>query len=263
MGELIAQGLTVTAGEKQLLADASFRVRPGELVAVLGPNGAGKTSLIRAALGLVRCDAGTRRLNETDMATLSPAARARQIAYLPQSRPLAWPLAVRDVVALGRYAHGVAPHRLGPEDAAAIGEAIAACGLGPLTGRRTDTLSGGELARVHIARALASRAPLLIADEPIAALDPYHQFKVMDLIAGFVRGGGGALVVLHDVSLAARYASRLIWMVAGRIVADGPVKDTLTAARLGAVYGIDATVEGSQVTIGGPLGDSDGGPEAP
>ncbi|MEL7488835.1 MAG: ABC transporter ATP-binding protein, partial [Pseudomonadota bacterium] len=171
----------------------------------------------------------------------------------PQIRPLAWPNTVRDVVALGRYAHGAALGRLGGADADAVNRAIAACNLGALAGRRADTLSGGELARMHCARAFAAEAPLLVADEPTAALDPRHQFRILDLIADFVARGGGALVVLHDVEMAARYASRLIWMKDGRIIADGAPASTLNAERMETVYGVRAQIDGVNVRMKGPV----------
>ncbi len=253
MTELLARGLTLKAGGAVLVEDADLRLAQGELVALLGPNGAGKTSLIRAALGLARPDAGAATLAGRDTAGLRPALRARSLAYLPQLRPLAWPNTVRDVVALGRFSRGAAPGRLRGADAEAVEQAIRSCGLARLARRRADTLSGGELARMHCARAFAAQAPLLAADEPTAALDPRHQFLILDLIAGFVREGGGALVVLHDLRLAARYASRLVWMKGGRILADGPPAETLSAARIGEVYGVRARVEGLRVAVDGPL----------
>ncbi|MEM8617125.1 MAG: ABC transporter ATP-binding protein, partial [Pseudomonadota bacterium] len=131
--------------------------------------------------------------------------------------------------------------------------AIAACDLISLTHRRADTLSGGELARMHCARAFAAEAPLLVADEPTAALDPRHQFRILDLIAEYVEQGGGALVVLHDIQMAARYASRLIWMKDGRILADGPPKETLTVERLQTVYDIRAKIDGLKIDMAGPV----------
>jgi iron complex transport system ATP-binding protein len=122
-----------------------------------------------------------------------------------------------------------------------------------LAGRRTDTLSGGELARVHCARAFATGAPLLIADEPTAALDPRQQLRILDLVRRFVAQGGGALVVLHDIALAARYATRLLWMCGGKIVADGPTGDTLTAERIASVYGVQARILADGVILDGPL----------
>lgn len=253
MSALGISDLTVRAGASTLVEEANLALSPGELVALLGPNGAGKTSLVRAGLGLQRRTEGMARLGGEDTETLSPIERARRIAYLPQIRPLAWPSRVRDVVALGRFSHGAALGRLKPVDEAAVERAIASCDLIHLAGRPTDTLSGGELARVHCARAFAAEAPLLIADEPTAALDPRHQYRIMDLIAAYVGEGGGALVVLHDVALAARYASRLVWMKAGRILADGPPEETLSEARLAEIYGVRARIDGARVEIEGAL----------
>ena len=253
MVELITRDLTVKTGDTVLVHGADLRLAPGELVALLGPNGAGKTSLLRTALGLERRTGGMASLDGTDTARLSPMQRARLVAYLPQQRLLAWPSMVRDVVALGRYAYGAAPGRLSAADAAAVDAAIAQCDLAALAERDTDTLSGGELARVHCARAFASETPLLIADEPVAALDPRHQFRVMDIVRQCVAKGGGALVVLHDIALAARYASRMVWMQEGRIIADGPPEETLTEQRLAEVYGVRARVDGAVVEIEGAL----------
>ena len=253
MTELVASDLTLKAKDAVLVDAASWSLKPGELVALLGPNGAGKTSLIRASLGLEPPCLGTASLGGDDVTALTPAMRARRVAYLPQIRPLAWPNTVRDVIALGRFAHGAALGRLGTADAEAVDRAIAACDLVALAHRSAGTLSGGELARMHCARAFAAEAPLLIADEPTAALDPRHQFRILDLIAEFVAQGGGALVVLHDVQMAARYASRLIWMKDGRIIADGAPSETLTTERLEGVYGIRAAVDGLTVHMDGPL----------
>ena len=232
-----------------LLAHASLALDPGELVVLLGPNGAGKTSLLRVALGLARPDEGTVLLGAADPAGLTPTERARAVTYLLQMRDLAWPIRVRDVVALGRFAYGAAPARLAEADQIAVAHALAACDLLALANRATDTLSGGELARVHIARALASEAPLMVADEPVASLDPRHQHQVMRLIRGFVDRGGGALVVLHDLDLAALYADRLVWMSEGRTLASGSVAGTMTPHWIEAIYGIHATVTRSDGAI--------------
>ncbi len=253
MTELSVQELSVTAETGTLVESASFTLAPGQLVALLGPNGAGKTTLLRAALGLIPAQSGHARLDGVDTARMRPIVRARQVSYLPQTRPLAWPSIVRDVVALGRYAHGVTLGRLGERDSQAVDAALDACDLTAFAQRHTDTLSGGELARVHCARVFAAGAPLLVADEPVAALDPLHQHQVMGLIRLFVEAGGGALVVLHDISLAARFADRLIWMKAGRILADGSPRETLTPERLRTVYGVRARVEAhTDVVIEGP-----------
>ena len=242
MSELAVDGLSVTLDGRPVVRDASLRLRPGELVALLGANGAGKTTLLRAVLGLTPRATGAVSLAGADPTHLDPAERARRIAYLPQVRSLAWPLRVRDVVALGRFAHGAAPGRLGAEDAAAVSRALASCRLASLADRLSDTLSGGELARTHVARAMAAEAPFLLADEPTAALDPLHQHQVMRLVRACADAGRGVLVVMHDAALAARAADRLVWMAAGRLVADGSPQATLTTERLAEVYGIRASV---------------------
>ena len=244
---LRAENICVTADGAVLVDDASFTLEPGAFAALLGPNGAGKTSLLRAALGLASPASGASYLGADSVAEMAPVERARRVAYLPQSRPMAWPLAVRDVVRLGRFAHGVPGQGSGggaAADDAAVARALDACALDALAERSADTLSGGEAARMHLARAFAAETPLLVADEPTAALDPAHQHAVMALLKDFTRKGGGALAVLHDVDLAAQYCDRLIWMKAGRIVADGSVKETLSTERMTSIYGVEAAIEG-------------------
>ena len=249
MSLLVVENLSVERDGRGLVKDASFSVSEGELVILLGPNGAGKTSLLKACLGLDRTKKGSVSLGASALTDLSPTQRARLVSYLPQTQDLAWPNRVSDLVSLGRFAHGAAMGRLGE----AVEQALTACDVKHLSERSADTLSGGEIARVHFARAFAAEAPLLIADEPVAALDPRHQFRIMDLIKSFVANGGGALVVLHDVSLAAKYADRLIWMLDGKIVADGSVTETLTAHRMAEIYGVAAEINGAQVQITGTL----------
>lgn len=248
MTTLRASDLGYRVDDEVLVDGASFSLTPGEFVVLLGPNGAGKTTLLRLALGLLR-GAGESTIDGRDVHALSAASRARACAYLPQARPLAWPARARDMVALGRFAHGGPLGRLGHEDGTAVARAIAACDLAALQDRAVDTLSGGELARVHIARALAAEAPLIVADEPVAALDPLHQHQVMALLRGAADRGAGVLAVLHDLQLAARYADRLLWMRGGRIVADGAVADTLTPDRIASVYGVRARVENGDVIV--------------
>ncbi|MEL6727346.1 MAG: ABC transporter ATP-binding protein [Pseudomonadota bacterium] len=253
MTKLQASNISIDIGQDCLVSDASFELNPRELTVLLGPNGAGKTSLLRGSLGLQALSNGTSTLSGVPLSNLSPTERARQVAYLPQIRPLAWPNRVQDVVALGRFSHGAAIGRLSPKDSDAVDRALSDCDLLYLRDRDTQTLSGGELARVHCARAFATKAPLLIADEPTAALDPRHQFRILDLIKAYVDKGGGALLVLHDIELAARYATRLIWMKQGRIVTNGSVAETLTADRLANVYGVAAQVDGQKVIMDGAL----------
>ncbi len=234
--------ITMELKGRRLLSNVSTEIKSGELIALIGPNGAGKTTLLKCALGLISPTIGTVTVDGSPIEDLSPIARAQKISYLPQMRPLAWPIRVRDVVALGRYAYGGSTTKLTQLDEAAVAKAISDCDLSAFEDRGTDTLSGGELARVHCARAFAAQAPLLLADEPVAALDLAHQFQIMSLIRNYVDHGGGAIVVLHDISLAARYADRLIWMKDSIINADGTPDETMTAGLMEKVFAVDATI---------------------
>ncbi len=256
MTELTLKAVTVTRDERDVLANISTHFGAGELVALLGANGAGKSTLVRAALGIISINNGIAHIDDVDSSKISARVRALKVAYLPQNRTLSWPLTVADTVTLGRYAHGVRLGSLSSVDRAAVDRALSACDLERLAHRRVDQLSGGELARVHCARAFAGEAPMLVADEPIAELDPWHQFQLLQLIRDYVNQGNGAVVIMHDPELAARFADRLVWMVDGSIVDDGSVTSTLTREQLARVYGMDADVfwRGSeaQVTMLGP-----------
>jgi len=249
--KLIARDITVKVDDAALVSQIDIDLGPGELVALLGANGAGKTTLLRSLLGFIKPDMGQATLGGDNVQVLSPIDRARRVAYLPQTRPLAWPNIVRDIVALGRYSHGINLGHLSEIDANAVDSAIAACDISHLAQRKANTLSGGELARVHCARAFAAQAPLLIADEPVAALDPRHQHRVMALIRDYISPTQGALVVLHDISLAARNADRLIWMKEGHLIADGSPSETLSSDLLAEVYGVKARIDGTDVIIEG------------
>lgn len=253
MPKLDLRAVSVSIGGAPLVKQATLTLEPGELIILLGPNGAGKTSLLRGALGLAVPSSGTATLGGEDTAAMSAQARAQNVAYLPQIRPLAWPNKVHDVVALGRFAYGTRLSKLPAADAKIVADAMAQCDIAHLAARRADTLSGGESARMHCARALAATTPLLIADEPVASLDPRHQLQVMQLFAAYVAGGGGALIVLHDINLAARFATRLVWMKDGAIVADGAPSQTLTQERMASIYGVKAKVDERGVTVTDPL----------
>ena len=246
---LDVRNATLTKGNKQIVENASFSYGSNEFVALLGANGAGKTSLIRGVLGLEKLDKGTANVDGTLISSLSAKQKAQKIAYLPQTRSLAWPVSVRQVVTLGRYSFGAG--KLQSSDQQAVDEALHKCALDELSERKTSTLSGGEMARVHCARMLASGANLIVADEPTLSLDPYHQFQIMNIFLEFVSKGGGVLVVIHDVQMAAKYASRLIWMKNGRIVGDGSIQDTLNEVMIEQVYGVESKISGQEVTLRG------------
>jgi len=205
----------------------------------IGPNGAGKTTLLRAVAGLAPYD-GRITVAGQDLATLAPAARARLMAYLPQRRDVAWGLAARDVVALGRLPHLGVGRRESDADRAAIAAAMTAADVAALADRPVDRLSGGERARVLLARALAQAAPLLLADEPTAALDPFHQLQVMEVLRAEAEAGRAVVAVLHDLALAARFAHRVALLSDGRLAAVGSPEEVLTEDRLAAVYRVTA-----------------------
>jgi iron complex transport system ATP-binding protein len=232
---LALEAVTVRRGPCPVVDAVTLAVEPGEVVALLGPNGAGKTTLLRAALGLLPA-AGAIRLGGAPLAALDARARALRAAYLPQERDIAWPITVEALVALGRLPHRAAP----AADRAAVAAAIAEMDLAGFEARPATALSGGERARALIARALAQQAPLLLADEPTAGLDPAHALALMQAFRRLAARGGGVLVALHDLALAARLADRVALMQAGRLVALGPPAATLTPGRLAAVYGVTA-----------------------
>ena len=235
--------LSVRLGRHPAVSGVSAALEPGQLVGIIGPNGAGKSTLIRALLGLVRADGGAVSIDDTPIASLPRKDVARRVAYLPQGQTLHWPLMVERLVALGRMPHLGPLSRLSPEDEAMIDAALARADVLHLKGRIATELSGGERARVLLARALAVGAPALIADEPLAALDPGHQLDVMDLLKGEARAGSLVVTVLHDLGMAARYCDRLLLMDKGRLVADGKPMEVLTEQSLAQVYGISACIE--------------------
>jgi len=243
---LNAESITVSAQRRTIVNRASVDVNAGELVGLIGPNGAGKSTLLRAIVGVIRRDSGAVRIGGQAVETLSNMERARALSYLPQDRRIEWHLPSRAVVMLGRF-----PHQRGfgaPSQACevAVDRALELVGAAELTSRSAAVLSGGELTRVLLARALAVEAPLLLADEPIAGLDPYHQLEVMEILKRTASEGAGVLAVLHDLTLAARFMDRLILLDGGEVVDCGAPGEVLTEENLARVYHIAALrAEGS------------------
>ena len=237
---LAARDLTVDLGSRRVLDGVGVDVERGELVGLVGPNGAGKTTLLRALLGLLETARGGVRIDGGALAELAPRERARRIAYLPQSPTVHWPIAVRRLVALGRLPHLGPWQAPGAADDAAIDDALGATGIAALQARAMSTLSGGERRLAGLARALAVGADLLLADEPVAALDPGHQLQIMALLRERTRRGRAAIVVLHDLTLAARFCDRVILLHGGRVHAEGRPEGVLDEASLAAVYGVRA-----------------------
>ena len=238
---LAVEGLRVALGGRPVVDGIDLDVAAGEMVGLIGPNGAGKTTLVRAAAGLLAPEAGGVAVAGRPIGEHPRRALARLLAYLPQGAECHWPVTVARVVALGRLPHLGPWRRPSPGDDAAIGRALAAAEVAHLAGRRVDALSAGERTRVMLARALATEPRLLLADEPVAALDPYHQLHVMELLRRRAGEGAGVLVVLHDLALAARFCDRLVLMRAGRRLAEGPPEAVLTEERLAEAYAVEAT----------------------
>jgi len=227
--------VTLDLRGRRVLADASATFAAGRITVILGPNGAGKTSLLRAAAGLIVPSAGKIAIDGRAIAAMRRDDRARTIGYLPQSGDVAWNMPARDVVALGRL-----PHRAGvAEDIAAVLSAMAATDTEQFAERRVGELSGGERARVLLARVLAGEPQWLLADEPLASLDPAHQLDLLDRLRGQAARGVGVVVVLHDLVQAARVADEILLLRDGRVFAFGPPDEVLTQQHLRDAFGVD------------------------
>jgi iron complex transport system ATP-binding protein len=224
---------TVLRDRRRVLEHVSLAVGPGEVVGVVGANGAGKTTLLRAALGLARLEAGSARLAGKDVARLSDPERARLAAYLPQERRVGWNLPAWRVASLGAFDRPPREAR----DAARL--ALARVGLSGLQDRGVLDMSGGERARALLARLLAAGAPLLVADEPAAGLDPDAQLLVLEIFREEAARGAAVVVTLHDLSLAARFCDRLVVLQDGRVAAAGPPRQALAARVLADAFRLD------------------------
>ncbi|MCC5970561.1 MAG: ABC transporter ATP-binding protein [Pararhodobacter sp.] len=246
---LSLRDFSVARGPCDVLRDVSLGISAGECVGLIGPNGAGKTTLMRAALGLMPAR------GQSSLAALDRLARARTVAWMPQQREIAWPVSVETLIALGRNPHRAPGHAQSAEDRAAINAAITRMGLEGFRTRAANQLSGGEQARVLIARALAQETPLLMADEPTAGLDPANQITLMELFATQAADGHAVLTSLHDLGLAARHCTRLLVLHRGRLVADGPPEAVLTPDLLAEVFQISAHfAQSPQGPVFQPLG---------
>lgn len=243
MTELQVENVSVSIGGKPVLTDVSFSASPREFIGLIGPNGTGKSTLLKAILGLVPSSG---KITLFGKEKLTPRERAHRACYVPQDRGVAWPLSVRQIVALGRTPFLARAQGLSANDETLVREAMRQVDIAHLADRNVLELSGGERARVLIARALAQNAPLLIADEPAAGLDPAHQIALMEMIAARAKCQGFAIVTVHDMALAARWCTRLLVLHNGRLVADGPPVQVLLPDLFARVYGIDVSITNSR-----------------
>jgi len=237
---LSASGLSVTRAGRRVLDAVAITVAAGECVGLIGPNGSGKTTLLRALVGLQPIAAGAVRFDGRPLAAMARRELARDLAYLPQGGDSAWAIPVRALVAMGRLPRREPWRGPRPADRAAVARALMAMDVTHLADRPSNQLSGGERARMLLARALAGEPRLLLADEPVAGLDPYHRMAVMESLLGLAEAGAGVIVVLHDLTLAARFCRRLVLLHHGRVVADGAPERVLSEDRLAEIYRVRA-----------------------
>jgi len=236
---LEAKDVGITLGGAAILADLSAAIAPGRVTAIVGPNGAGKSTLLAALAGLRAPDAGGVFLDGAPLSRLKPNDRARRIGYLPQESPVHWNIGVRALVALGRHPHRDGISGESAADWLAVEEALSEVGMSGFADRLVNSLSGGERARVLLARVLAGTPQWILADEPMAALDLAHRYALMRHFRDIAAQGVGVVIVIHDLALAARMADDALLLDGGRLAAAGAVNEVLTPERLGPVFGVD------------------------
>lgn len=248
---LQATSLSLTIGGSRLLEDVSFEVGAGELLSLIGPNGAGKSSLIHTVIGDRTATHGHATFAGQPISAYSDRERACRMALLPQSSLLNFPFTVRDVVMLGRSPHGTGLLA----DGRIADEACEAADIGHMKDARYTRLSGGEKQRVHLARVMAqiwrqadAGSRLLLLDEPVAALDLGHQHLIMERVVAFAHAGVAVVMVMHDISLAARHADRMLALREGRPVAWGRPEEVVTTANVRAMFDTDARIIAHPVT---------------
>ena len=252
MTTLTATGLTVRRQGKSLLNEVSFEAHAGDFIAVIGANGAGKSTLLAVLAGLLKPCAGSVTLDGRTLARFTGTQLARRRAYLPQNARCEWPLPVERLVALGLTPHlpalGGLPRSFGPH----IEAALALCDLIPMRLQPATTLSGGELARAMLARALVGDPDVLIVDEPTSGLDPRHMLDAATRLRALAQGGKLVIAAVHDLTLAARYATRVIALRNGRLAGEGMAREALTPELLRRVFDVEASVA---TTAAGPFVD--------
>lgn len=236
---LNAERISVTLAGRLVVNQVGLQAVAGQVVALLGPNGAGKTTLLAALAGL-RPFQGVVRIQGRALASFNRREKARTLAYLPQGQIAHWPLTVRRLVELGRLPHLAPWQPPAAADRLAVEAALQRTGIAELAERSFDTLSGGERARALLARVLAVEAPLVLADEPVASLDPFHQLQVMELLRDYADSGAAVIVVLHDLTLAARFCDAVLLLREGTLIAHGSPQTVLSAAHLAEAYRVTA-----------------------
>ena len=249
MSVLDGSKICVRRGSRTILDDVSLHAESGDFVAIIGANGAGKSTLLSVLAGLLSADSGAVMLDGISIRALSGMQLARRRAYLPQNPRCEWPISVERLVALGLTptlpALGGLPASFGPK----ITQALQACDLLDHREQPATTLSGGELARAMLARALVADPDVLIIDEPIAGLDPRHALDTARRLQLLARGGKLVIASIHDLTLAGRFASRIFALANGRVAGDGATQATLTPALIRSAFEVEACVSGTPGSV--------------
>ncbi len=232
--------LSLRINGNDILKNVDININEGELVGLIGPNGAGKTSLLKLLVNLQTATSGQVLLNNEILETIDRKQIAQTLGYLEQSAQTHWPLQVRRVVELGRLPYQSPWQKLSAADVDTVDQAMAQAEVSHLSERIVSTLSGGERLRVLMARLFATQPNIILADEPIASLDPYHQLHTMELLRDHCDQQGSAVIVMHDLNMAARFCDRLVLLNHGEVAAEGNIEDVLTEDILAAVYGFKA-----------------------
>jgi len=237
-----AESVSVIRGTKTLVNSVSLDLNKNELVGLVGPNGAGKSTLLSTLAGLNRPDSGRVQLHGKPIEQYSSIERAQRLGWMEQLSSAHWPVSVEHIVTLGRIPYLTRWQSLSDEDRELVRKVMQATDCLHLKDQAVTTLSGGELTRVMLARALAAEPTVLLADEPTAALDIGHQLQTMDLLRGFCSRERACIVVLHDLSLAARYCDRIYMLDNSELVASGSALDVLSPENVRKVYGVEITL---------------------
>ena len=248
--KLQTEGLTVryAGAANPALDGVSLTIPAGRLTAVLGPNGSGKSTLMRALLGAVPSQEGIASVDGKEARSWDRKELARAVGVVPQSEVVAFPITVREMVAMGRYPHLGPLQAEGARDRAAVDLALDRCDVGDLRGRHVTTLSGGELQRVRIARALAQEPRALALDEPTASLDLRHEMSILGLLRDWADGGMTVLLITHQLNLAARFADRMVLLHRGKVAAEGSPAEVLREDVMERVYDWPVRVDQDGVT---------------
>lgn len=251
MSILACENLGVAIGGKTIVAGVDLSIGVGKVTTIIGPNGAGKSTLLACLAGLREPSSGAVSLDGAALSGMKPRERARRLAFLPQTPEIAWAVEARTLIELGRTPF-VGARGQTEADRTAVDRAMKAANVEAFEHRIVHTLSGGERARVLIARALAGEPEWLLADEPLTGLDPAHQLDAADLFRRLATEGVGVVLTLHDLSLALRISDRIIVLAEGGVLADEPPATALSPEVLKRAYGVEATLSQGP---GGPLID--------